>query len=992
MAISKTKATEPARVVINRDLSVYIPSGMVYSTDKNEINTNRLLVFIKEETNDRYIEEFGEDCEFSLSDPFAAPECFTLMEGQSLAQRFGSALDLSNEAIREAMKNFASQILAFFSGEVTAVKEAEDILVYYSKNDEPSAGFAIITPEHFYSGQIWINDSDVRHPVIEQWLSQAEKYVLTDADKVPSKPFTVPTYTEGKVSSMGALKVAVPDRLKSLDSCEKEHTTNIGNTADYNNLTNEFAFIAIPIDFEEGFHAYNSASFSINCKHASIQTAPQLALVWTQDESDRENTFTGIISSHLENTGRGGYEIHYKKLEDKLDALYVQTGESSDSVEYWCSYLAVFFHYNTIYQANIYINAQEDKAAFEAAVENWVCSARVADEEEIKAFEDKRRKKDLGDYAAEDGRIDAVKVSLLFSKDVVFNNDSDIIYDGKHHTMIGLQFNSNELDNYPQVKNHFQTFGEEIKRVVNFVEQNENLMIPKNMFHKKLQSATRKHAITGYSVFDLCAWHMITIAENGKNNYMVVLDRNLIEAIPDCYSFVAEFIKTLRAYNGKIEDFTVIIASALVVDSPVDYIEKPVLGAANPETGKVIKVSAEDSPYAGVCYRIAQLKKSEKGAKKAMSDTPQWEIKVLEDGTFGIYAYNGNDTVVTVPDQVDGFDITQISEEAFSPWKDRISKKIEENRRAIKKVILPESIKKICGNAFTGCENLSEVGFPQQLEYIGFNAFNSTALTEAVLPESVTYIGVNAFSFCHKLKNVVLPTGECTIENGVFLCCPLIDKVLFSDGGTTLLYYPENAEDKVYSIPDGVNKIASSAFSNNYLEVIILPESIETIEINAFGGSNLREIRMPARKVQIDPSSFSPDLKVTDMIYSKNKDILYFCPQCAQKESITIPDTVTDIADGAFWNCTEIKDFHIPESVRSIGICAFCSWQDEGVLNIYAPANSYTQWYIENENEEHYNFIPEGEASDPYTPEDQSNDFDISSLFGGMFGTEFRKG
>ena len=50
--MSKQKtATLNEKVTVNRDFSLIVPEGYLYSTDKSEINENRLFVFIKTEHN-----------------------------------------------------------------------------------------------------------------------------------------------------------------------------------------------------------------------------------------------------------------------------------------------------------------------------------------------------------------------------------------------------------------------------------------------------------------------------------------------------------------------------------------------------------------------------------------------------------------------------------------------------------------------------------------------------------------------------------------------------------------------------------------------------------------------------------------------------------------------------------------------------------------------------------------------------------------------------
>ncbi|MDE5871969.1 MAG: leucine-rich repeat domain-containing protein, partial [Muribaculaceae bacterium] len=97
---------------------------------------------------------------------------------------------------------------------------------------------------------------------------------------------------------------------------------------------------------------------------------------------------------------------------------------------------------------------------------------------------------------------------------------------------------------------------------------------------------------------------------------------------------------------------------------------------------------------------------------------------------------------------------------------------------ALRKVTLPEGLKKIGFQAFSECSGLEEINFPSTLEDIGSNSFTYCAnLDGLVFPAGLKHIGHNAFSFCSSLSEVLLPDSMEEIESYAFSDCDSLRKV-----------------------------------------------------------------------------------------------------------------------------------------------------------------------------------------------------------------------
>jgi len=358
------------------------------------------------------------------------------------------------------------------------------------------------------------------------------------------------------------------------------------------------------------------------------------------------------------------------------------------------------------------------------------------------------------------------------------------------------------------------------------------------------------------------------------------------------------------------------------------------------------------------------------------------------------YAFAGCSTIysIIIPDSVE-----IIGERSFSGC------------RSLREVIFGNSVKIIKGFAFKDCKALRRLNLPESLEEIGEMAFSYTGLKEIILPKSllkikgnpivynevkfisnssnfvvenenlftknrrtlisfqsnvssfiipntVIAIGGYAFWYCSKLQSITIPFKwigknpfahtKVKIEN---LSKNFIYKndLLLTRDETTLIGCYSNC--KVIDIPISVNIIGGGAFNENEAVEIVLPNSVERIEDNAFENCKaLQKINLPDSIRYLgnsifDSCSLLKDVKLPrylnycgDSIFAKcsslqiievpvsmksiNKSMF---SGCSLLENILIPSSVTRINRAAFYQCRSFKEIVIPKSVQYIDSLAF---------------------------------------------------------------------
>ena len=234
-------------------------------------------------------------------------------------------------------------------------------------------------------------------------------------------------------------------------------------------------------------------------------------------------------------------------------------------------------------------------------------------------------------------------------------------------------------------------------------------------------------------------------------------------------------------------------------------------------------------------------------------------------------AYLGNEIELTLPENYKN-EAYVIGSDAFSYCSSLIS------------VTIPNSVTSIGNYAFKNCTGLTSVTIPNSVTSIGNSAFyDCKGLTSITIGNSVESIGEYAFAYCSDLTSVTIPYSVTTIGDGAFYYCTEL-KTIFNFSNLTftkgdsghgyVAYYANrviNAPngsvegDYIFGVIDGKNVLCAYLGDDTELS---LPENYKgeayTIGSNVFEGyTNLT--------------------------------------------SVTIPNSVTGIGDGAFYGCSELK-------------------------------------------------------------------------------------
>ena len=294
--------------------------------------------------------------------------------------------------------------------------------------------------------------------------------------------------------------------------------------------------------------------------------------------------------------------------------------------------------------------------------------------------------------------------------------------------------------------------------------------------------------------------------------------------------------------------------------------------------------------------------------------------------------------------------------------------------KVLESVEFPDTIESIGNNAFitytddysSYVENkLKSVKFGKGLKTIGDNAFDyNRKLTNIVFTgKNTTSIGAGAFAHCSKITEFTLSGNNVSISNSAFSQNYALEEVTLSGVKTIgkYVFYDCRALNKV-NLGDDLNSLGDYAFDDcTSLESINLPESLTTINANVFKScTKLNSIEIPNNVTKLNDNTFfncsslkdiligsgctsisstaffgassidritvSEDNKnftaVDGVLYNKDMTTLVLYPKNCSGE-FAVPDTVTTIADYAFYNSPNITKVTSGANVKTIGARAF---------------------------------------------------------------------
>ena len=279
------------------------------------------------------------------------------------------------------------------------------------------------------------------------------------------------------------------------------------------------------------------------------------------------------------------------------------------------------------------------------------------------------------------------------------------------------------------------------------------------------------------------------------------------------------------------------------------------------------------------------------------------DYTITDDGV--ITQYNGNDTVIIIPNQVmkNGVakQVTAVSNTAFS------------RNTTITSITMPTTVDYVDIGGFKGCTSLRVINLPNNINYISDEAFSGcTSLETIAWSDGIYHIGAYAFDGCTSLKGVALPSSVYSISRYAFNGCTSLSTITW---------------------PNGLGEIDEYAFAGcTSLTGLSLPASLEWIGNYAFSGcTGILDANMQNGLLGIGTGAFAGctalrAINIPDTVYEMGNSAFENCSAAA---SLSLSTACTDIKNFTFKGCRSLTRLTIPNGVKTIGREAF-----EGCSNL----------------------------------------------------------
>lgn len=442
----------------------------------------------------------------------------------------------------------------------------------------------------------------------------------------------------------------------------------------------------------------------------------------------------------------------------------------------------------------------------------------------------------------------------------------------------------------------------------------------------------------GYYTFEGCSsltqilWNGTNLLENGKLTIpegVTGIGNNAFKGMVQIHHVV---LPTTLEYGSQdmfsdIPDLTMEFAPGTV--RTANY----ALGAANGLTKLIVPGSVTKIGY-GSFEEASQLQEIIWNGQSVLQE----KKLTIPEGVQEIcsYAFTGMDinylylpsTFIGAAEGYDNdrsmvMDIPDLTVE-FAQGSTSLPEKIFVDSYLLKKVILPSTVTEIQANAFMNCEGLTEISWG------GEPMLENGKLT---IPQGLRSLGETAFLNMTQVKHIVLSGMLESYPSSLGISDITLE---FAQGTTRLTKNICSGSWDTIIIPNTVTELEAYSFKGCQVRALVwngqqalqggkltIPEGITKIGQKSVSGiEGVNHIVLPSTLQESGGFYSSPGITTIEFAEGTVKLPTSACAGAQNLTSVILPNSVTEIGQQAFDNCSSLENIALPQ-VKSIGDYAF---------------------------------------------------------------------
>ena len=292
-------------------------------------------------------------------------------------------------------------------------------------------------------------------------------------------------------------------------------------------------------------------------------------------------------------------------------------------------------------------------------------------------------------------------------------------------------------------------------------------------------------------------------------------------------------------------------------------------------------------------------------------------------------------------------------------YRDYYSDEISKQRPESIFVNFEGGVSKVSDYLFNGVTPVKSVTFKDNINLteIGNHAFDGTSLTFLTLPDTVETLGEFAFGNINTLNSVNIPEKLTTADRAFAGSKKLnelrnkIEGIRIPDGMF------ENTGLTTFIVPSGIKEIGKYAFRNNKSTAIsfegpqegfkdvILPNGLTKIDSRAFESTEIEYLDIPDTVTEIGDGAFRFNSNIKSIKLPSELKALngYLFEGNKNMNQLIIPDKVESIDTNAFVNMEGLENVYIPASVTKIGEKLIAN---KDKVTFHVVSGSYAETYL----------------------------------------------